>query len=61
MNITQEEALPIEGDHREMCRFEKVDDARFQAVWNAIRRLIPKKETIGGCKPTHSFRGSPGR
>jgi hypothetical protein len=44
MNITQEEALPIEGDHMEMCRFDNVDDSRFRAVWNAIRRLIPQKK-----------------
>ena len=59
MNITQEEALPIEGDHREMCRFKDVDEQRFQPVWNAIRHLIPKKEIIGRCRHPHSIPCSP--
>jgi len=47
MNITQEEALPLEGDHREMCRFRGSDDPRFSVAWNAIKRLIPEKKLDG--------------
>jgi ABC-type branched-subunit amino acid transport system substrate-binding protein len=40
MNITQEEAIPIGGNHMDICRFSG-DDERFEAVWKAIRRLTP--------------------
>ncbi|KAH7204891.1 ankyrin repeat-containing domain protein [Fusarium redolens] len=44
MKITQEEAIPIEGEHKEICKFYGADDARFTAVCNAIRRLVPQEE-----------------
>jgi hypothetical protein len=47
MNITQEETIPMEGDHREICRFESADDERFDSVWKAIKRLIPVAEQQG--------------
>ncbi|OIW33004.1 hypothetical protein CONLIGDRAFT_570241, partial [Coniochaeta ligniaria NRRL 30616] len=46
MKITQEEAIPIEGDHMGIARFSGPDDERFEAVWKAIRRLIPQTENI---------------
>lgn len=33
MKITQEEAIPIEGDYRQIARFSGPEDDRFQAVW----------------------------
>ncbi|RYP34530.1 hypothetical protein DL767_004242 [Monosporascus sp. MG133] len=46
MNVSQEESIPMKGDHREICRFSRQDD-RFEAAWKAIRRLIhvPTKPT----------------
>ncbi|RYP53829.1 hypothetical protein DL768_001280 [Monosporascus sp. mg162] len=44
MKITQEEAIPIEGHHRDIRRFYGAQDERFEAVWKAIRRLIPREE-----------------
>jgi hypothetical protein len=44
MKITQEEAIPIEGDHRQIARFTGPEDDRFQAVWKAIRRVVPQDE-----------------
>lgn len=44
MKTTEEEAIPIEGHHREICRFYGAQDERFEAVWKAIRRLIPQEE-----------------
>jgi predicted nucleotide-binding protein (sugar kinase/HSP70/actin superfamily) len=32
MKITQEEAIPMEGDHRQIARFSGPDDDRFQAL-----------------------------
>jgi len=40
MNISEEEAIPMDGDHREICRFSK-DDDRFEAVWKAVQRCLP--------------------
>ena len=45
MNVTQEEAIPIEGHHTEICRFSGPEDERFEAVWKAIRRLIRRDES----------------
>lgn len=48
MRITQEEAIPITGHHRDICRFSGPDDQRFEAMWKAIRRLVyPKPEENG--------------
>lgn len=46
MKITQEEPISIEGDHMGIVRFSGPDDERFEAVWKAIRRLIPQSENI---------------
>jgi hypothetical protein len=40
MEITGEEAIPLAGDHMEICKFSGVDDERFEEVWKAIKRLI---------------------
>ncbi|KAK4167842.1 hypothetical protein QBC43DRAFT_192522, partial [Cladorrhinum sp. PSN259] len=45
MNITQEESIPIEGNHMDMCRFSRPDDEGFEAVWKAIKRLIPQVDS----------------
>jgi hypothetical protein len=47
MKVSQEEAIPMEGHHRDICRFSGPDDERFEAVWRAIRRLIPQGENKG--------------
>lgn len=44
MKTTEEEAIPIEGHHREICRFYGTQDERFEAVWKAIRRLILRED-----------------
>jgi hypothetical protein len=43
MKIPQEEAIPIHGDHRQICWFSSLEDDRFEAVWKAISRLIPEE------------------
>ncbi|KAN0120203.1 ankyrin [Hyaloscypha variabilis] len=40
MEITGEEAIPLAGNHMEICKFSGVDDERFEEVWKAIKRLI---------------------
>jgi hypothetical protein len=40
MEITGEEAIPLAGNHMEICNFSRVDDERFEEVWKAIKRLI---------------------
>lgn len=47
MNITQEDTIPMEGNHMEICRFADGDDERFDAVWKAIKRLVPAVEQPG--------------
>lgn len=50
MNIPQEEAIPMSGDHREICRFSPMDE-RFLAVQRAIERLV-------ALEPASAVRGS---
>jgi hypothetical protein len=40
MEITGEEAIPLEGNHMEICAFSGADDERFEEVWKAIKRAI---------------------
>jgi hypothetical protein len=40
MEIAGEEAIPLAGNHMEICKFSGVDDERFEEVWKAIKRLI---------------------
>jgi hypothetical protein len=42
MNMPQEESIPMDGDHREICRFNRTDE-RFEAVWKAVSRLVAIK------------------
>ena len=40
MEITGEEAIPMAGNHMEICTFSGPDDERFEQVWKAIKRII---------------------
>jgi hypothetical protein len=44
MNIPQEECIPIDGYHRDICRFSR-DDDRFEAVWKAVKRMMVTQGT----------------
>ncbi len=55
MKVTKEEAIPIEGHHRDICRFRGPEDPRFEAVWKAIQRLALGEEPDKRMSPCHSF------
>jgi hypothetical protein len=40
MEIPNEEALPLEGNHQEICKFSGANDERFEEVWKAIKRIV---------------------
>jgi hypothetical protein len=40
MEITGEEAIPMAGNHMEICTFLGAEDERFEQVWKAIKRVI---------------------
>ena len=44
MEIPDEEVSVLEGTHIEMCKFED-DDAKFDPVWKAIRRVVNYQPT----------------
>jgi hypothetical protein len=43
MEITGEEAVPLAGNHMEICTFSGVGDERFEEVWKAIKRVVESK------------------
>ncbi|KAH7319435.1 hypothetical protein BKA65DRAFT_102242 [Rhexocercosporidium sp. MPI-PUGE-AT-0058] len=42
LNLTNEMAIPIDADHRDMCRFSDPEDPRFRPVILAIAEAIKK-------------------
>lgn len=39
MNLPNEKAVPIEADHRTMCKFSSEDSEKYRPVWEAIFEL----------------------
>ncbi|KAI9155676.1 Ankyrin-3 [Paramyrothecium foliicola] len=54
-----EEASPLGGDHSEICKFSGEEDARFETVWKAIKRVAtpPPLKRIGKYPPKTEFFG----
>jgi len=42
MEITEEEAVPLASNHREMCRFNKIEDLNYVAVAKRIDNLMKR-------------------
>lgn len=42
MEITEEEAVPLASNHRDMCRFNKEDDLNYIAVAKRIDTLMKR-------------------
>ena len=50
LNLSNEMAIPVDADHRAICRFSSLDDTRFRLVLlataNIIRDIVQKSDTI---------------
>lgn len=40
MEVSHEDAIPLEGNHMKICKFSGEQDERFEQVWKAIERVI---------------------
>lgn len=39
LETDQEEQIPVDADHREMCRFQTQDDETFETVYTRIQGM----------------------
>jgi hypothetical protein len=42
--------IPIDGNHRTMCRFADIDELRFKPVWTSIRQMASQAKMLGKIK-----------
>jgi hypothetical protein len=40
LEVPGEEQLPVDVNHRDMCKFASRDDQTYQKLWKRLRRII---------------------
>jgi hypothetical protein len=48
LNVANEMPLPLDADHREICRFSNPNDPRYNVVILAMANLIKNIIVLGG-------------
>lgn len=51
LNLPNERLLPVDADHREMCRFSDPKDPRFQPVISAVDQMMCESVAMEGLFP----------
>jgi hypothetical protein len=44
LEVPGEEQLPVDVNHRDMCKFASRDDETYQKLWKRMRRIIQASE-----------------
>jgi hypothetical protein len=39
LEVEDEDQIPVEADHSQICKFEKEDDVTFEKAWRRIGRI----------------------
>jgi hypothetical protein len=40
LDLPNETAIPIQGDHRSVCQFVHKDEERFRLVWTYLKKMM---------------------
>jgi hypothetical protein len=48
LDVPEEEQLPVDVNHRGICKFASRSDQTYQKLWKRIRRIIETNEN--GCR-----------
>ncbi|PMD17876.1 hypothetical protein NA56DRAFT_707280 [Hyaloscypha hepaticicola] len=54
LEIDEEEQLPVNANHIQMCKFGSHDDETYEKVYKRVRRILNSRLTPGKLKPATS-------
>ncbi|KAH0559684.1 hypothetical protein GP486_003804 [Trichoglossum hirsutum] len=58
LNLPNEKAIPIQANHKTICKFPSVDDQKYKPVWKAIKNLADElTETDPGSSSSRKPQG----
>ena len=46
LDVDQEEQIPVDANHRDICKFDDQADATYEKVYKRVRRMMKKREEI---------------
>jgi hypothetical protein len=51
LEVGDEDQIPVEADHCQICKFEKIDDVTFEKAWRRIGRLRRRAQLASTNEP----------